>query len=409
MPRLVHSLPTYRKHKRSGQAVVTLNGRDHYLGPHGTRVSKREYDRVVAEWLATGRSAAYGAKSADLLVVQIAAAYLKYARAYYGTLPSSELHRIIRVIRPLRQLYGRTPAIEFGVAEFKAIRQQLIEVGLSRTVINASMKRVRRLFGWAAGEGMLPASIPDALRMVAALKRGRTAARETKPVGPADDAIVDATLQHLPEVLADLARFQRLTGCRPAEACAIRPCDINRSVDPWQYRPATHKTAYRDKERVIFIGPKAQAILLRYLARDSEAFCFRPCDSESKRRAAIHAARKTPLSCGNKPGSNRKQRPKRSPGLQYNSRSYHQAVRYACRKAFPAPAEVAADPAKLKEWLAAHHWAPNQLRHSAATEVRQKFGLEAAQTVLGHSQANVTQIYAERDHALAASVARQIG
>ena len=46
---------------------------------------------------------------------------------------------------------------------------------------------------------------------------------------------------------------------------------------------------------------------------------------------------------------------------------------------------------------------------SAATEIRKRFGLEAAQTVLGHSKADVTQIYAERDHALAARVAREVG
>jgi hypothetical protein len=40
MPRLKGSLLTYRKHKPSRHAVVTLNGRDYYLGPHGTKVSK---------------------------------------------------------------------------------------------------------------------------------------------------------------------------------------------------------------------------------------------------------------------------------------------------------------------------------------------------------------------------------
>jgi hypothetical protein len=34
----------YRKHRASGQAVVTLNGRDFYLGPHNTKASKLEYD-----------------------------------------------------------------------------------------------------------------------------------------------------------------------------------------------------------------------------------------------------------------------------------------------------------------------------------------------------------------------------
>jgi site-specific recombinase XerC len=35
--------------------------------------------------------------------------------------------------------------------------------------------------------------------------------------------------------------------------------------------------------------------------------------------------------------------------------------------------------------------------------------LEAAQVVLGHSQAAVTQIYAERDQQLAAKVVQQLG
>jgi hypothetical protein len=39
--------PSYRKHKGSGQAVVTLNGKDHYLGRYGTRHSKDAYDRLI--------------------------------------------------------------------------------------------------------------------------------------------------------------------------------------------------------------------------------------------------------------------------------------------------------------------------------------------------------------------------
>ena len=53
--------------------------------------------------------------------------------------------------------------------------------------------------------------------------------------------------------------------------------------------------------------------------------------------------------------------------------------------------------------------APNHLRHAAATEVHREFGLEAAQVILSHSQANVTQVYAERDIAKGMEVARLIG
>ncbi|QDT67867.1 hypothetical protein MalM25_07750 [Planctomycetes bacterium MalM25] len=56
MPRLTNALPSYRKHRASGQAVVTLSGADHYLGKHGTKSSRTLYDRLVAEWLVNGRS-----------------------------------------------------------------------------------------------------------------------------------------------------------------------------------------------------------------------------------------------------------------------------------------------------------------------------------------------------------------
>ena len=54
-------------------------------------------------------------------------------------------------------------------------------------------------------------------------------------------------------------------------------------------------------------------------------------------------------------------------------------------------------------------WSPNQLQHAAATEIRRKFGLEAAQVVLGHSSADITQVYTERNQKLAAEVIKQIG
>jgi hypothetical protein len=57
MPRLSKSVPNYCKHRGSGQAVVTLNGRDFYLGPYGTKASRIQYDRLIAEWLVSNRQA----------------------------------------------------------------------------------------------------------------------------------------------------------------------------------------------------------------------------------------------------------------------------------------------------------------------------------------------------------------
>src|SRR6516164_2546016 len=54
------AIPSYRRHKASGQAVVTLNGVDHSLGPWNTHQSRAEYDRVLNESLARGRTEYFG-------------------------------------------------------------------------------------------------------------------------------------------------------------------------------------------------------------------------------------------------------------------------------------------------------------------------------------------------------------
>jgi hypothetical protein len=56
MARRRNTIPSYRLHRASGQAVVTLNGVDHYPGLHDTEASRQEYDWVTAQWLARGRT-----------------------------------------------------------------------------------------------------------------------------------------------------------------------------------------------------------------------------------------------------------------------------------------------------------------------------------------------------------------
>ena len=89
----------------------------------------------------------------------------------------------------------------------------------------------------------------------------------------------------------------------------------------------------------------------------------------------------------------------------------------ACDKAFPHPTLSSRGPKsltaeqveELSAWRHAHRWTPLQLRHTAATEIRARFGLEAAQVVLGHARADTTEIYAERDLAKARGVMAEIG
>ena len=53
--------------------------------------------------------------------------------------------------------------------------------------------------------------------------------------------------------------------------------------------------------------------------------------------------------------------------------------------------------AELQSFRRQHHFTPNQLRHTAATWLRAEIGIDAARTVLGHTSASTTEIYAEQD------------
>jgi integrase len=391
MPKLSSEVPRYRRHKGTGQAVVRLQGRDIYLGKHGTAASREAYKRFLAEWSQNGGRLPVAQQA--VTVTELVVAYIEFAKSYYRKdgKPTNELRMIKAAIKVARELYGRVPAAEFGPLALQAVRETMIAKYWCRSHINKQIDRVKRMFKWATRQQMIPGGVYEALRCVDGLKRGRTEAREARKVKPISDADVAATMEHLPAIVADMVTLQRLTGARPGEICDIRPGDINRKTDPWEYVPASHKTEHYERERVIFIGPKGQAILLPYLLRAPDACCFSPREAEGQRRAAQHEARRTRLSCGNRPGSNRKARPRRTAGEKYDTHSYGRAIRRAAVKAGVGT------------------WSPHRLRHTFATEVRKSFGLEAVQVCLGHSQAAVSEIYAERDFAKAAHVARQIG
>lgn len=417
-------LPSYRLHKPTGQAVVTLNGRDIYLGKWNSAASRSEYDRLIAEFLANGRQLRY---EVDTTVVEVLNAYRKYAEQYYRK--NGEVTReygcIKEALKIVRELYGRKSADEFGPLALKAVRQRMVDNGWSRGYINKSIGRIRRCFKWAVENELVRRDMYHGLMAVSGLRKGRSEAHEPAPVLPVDDATVQATLPHLTCVVADMIRFQRITGCRPQDVCNLRPCDLDTSGEVWLYRPATHKTEHHGRERIIPIGPKGQDILRPYLLREKESHCFSPVDSERKRREELHAQRSTPLSYGNRPGSNRVRKPKVSAGERYTADSYRRAIHRACDLAFPAPEPLCRrdneglgqwhdrltekQRAELEQWQSKHRWSPNRLRHSAGTEIRKRFGLEAAQVILGHASADVTQVYAERDLQKAVEIMREVG
>lgn len=401
MPPRRRPTPSYLEHKASGRARAVWTdhlGRRHdrlLPGPYGSPESKTAYGRLLLE-LEVGPQPAGVAPRDGITIAEVLVAWLRFAQGHYRDPDGRQTSKWAScklVARKLRELYGDTPAVAFGPLALKAVRQGWVADGLARSEVNARTGMAKRVFKWAASEELIPATVHHALQTVAGLQRGRTAARETEPVKPVADADVEATLPHLNRHVRGLVEFQRLTGCRPGEACRVRRCDIDTSGPVWVYSPTRHKTAYRGKARPIAVGPKAQAVLNRFAAVDPAAYVFSPRAAAAEHLAARTAKRKTPRwpSHATRNAAKRKALPKRTPAEKYGRHSYNQAVARACRRA------------------GVPEWTPNQLRHTYATEVRKRFGLEAAQVLLGHERADVTQVYAEKNAALAAAVASEIG
>ena len=201
-------------------------------------------------------------------------------------------------------------------------------------------------------------------------------------------------------------------------------CQTASMSGPTVRRPT--RTPIATEIGLIYLGPRSQKVLRPFLDRPTTAFLFSPAEAMADRRAAASEARKTPPAQGNGPGTNRVESPRKRPGDRYTPTSYLRSIQKAGDRGFPPPIALArrADEAasewserlserereQLAEWRKTHRWTPYQLRHNAATTIRARFGLEAAQIALGHSSAILTDaVYAERDCTQSVEIARRLG
>ena len=380
--------PTYRLHRPSGLGVVTLAGVDYYLGRHGTAASRAAFDRLLGEWLVAGRIAP-DRTGGGVTVVEVVAAYLKHANQYYKKpdgVPTSEARNAAIAMRPLKRLYGRTLATNFGPLALQSVRESMIASGLSRGEVNKRINHVRRLFKWAVAKEIVPPSVLHGLQAVAGLRVGRSEARETKPVLPVAQSDIDAIESHVSAPVQAMIQVQLLTGCRAGEVVAMRPCDIDVSGPVWVYEPAVHKNSWRGRPRQVYVGPRAQRILKPFLAgRAVDGFLFSPRESIADRRSEAKTHRRP----------NQKPSPRatdRVVGEGFDVDAYRRAIARGC--------DLADVP----------RWSPGRLRHNSATLLRKEHGLEVASLVLGHGSAVLTdRIYAERDATKAIAVIKRIG
>lgn len=300
-------------------------------------------------------------------------AFLRHAETYYRG--GGEARSCACALRPLREMFGRRAVGELVHTDMLAVRDAMVRSGLARVTVNRYVGVItNRMLPWALDEGLIRATVKAELSQVTPLKRNRSAARETAPVRPVADSAVEAARKCMMPNTADMVEVHRLTGMRPAEICAMRWCDIDTSATPWVYRPQHHKNEWRGQARVVCIGPRARAILERH--RDTE-HPFSPLAATYERIVEMRKRRTCPFYPSRDESYSRADpHATRKPRDHWDTCSYTATIQAACERA------------------GVDKWSANQLRHSFATEVRRKFGLEACRAVLGHSMgAAVTDRY----------------
>lgn len=372
MPRPRKHIPSLGLHKASGRAYVTdpFTRREHYFRhPYGSPECDAEYEDWVRKLLDRRKQVASGAPpGSSISVARLILDYLEHARGYYlkSGRPTSEIAALESALAPVNELHGTLAADAFGPADLKAVRQRMIAMEWARGNINKQVQRIRRVWRWGVEHGLVKVETLAALQAVPGLRRGRTAASETRPIEPVDLDLVERTLPRLRASVRAMVRIQLAADMRPGEVVIMRPRDIDQTQTPWLYTPHTHKTEHHGRERRIWLGPKARAVLTPLLAR-----CRKPDTWLFPSRArGKHAARRT----------------------HWTVSGYRIAIQRACAQEPTIPA-----------------WHPNQLRHTQATAIRAAFGVEGAQAVLGHANLNTSEIYAEKNELLAKQIAEKLG
>ncbi len=363
MARKANVFPSYLLHQPTGKARVRIDGKDHYLGPYGSDESRIEYGKLIAKLaggvpidpIADSKRGSLPRNESDdpgPSVGEICLVFLKHAETHYvkNGKRTSEFDCMKSVIRPLNELYGMLPAKDFGPLALKAVRQKFVELGWVRVSCNKGVNRIRHIFKYAIGNELIDAGILARLKCVGPLLEGRTEAHDNAPRTAVDADRIEAVQKLVSPLVCNLIDLQRLTGARSGELLKLTTGLLDRSGDVWTAELSDHKTVHHKKCRTLHFGPQAQLILTKYLSADPDAKLF-----------------------------------------DITRTAFCRAITRACEKA------------------GIDRWVPHQMRHTTGHNVREEFGLEHTQAVLGHSKASMTEHYAKASRTKAAEVARKVG
>lgn len=395
-------LPVYpAKPHASGQARVKWAGVTHYLGKHGSPESYAKFADLIGCIAASLQAKAVEQPVAKLskrtiTVGQLCDAYMDRNRAYYAS-NKTERELIFYALQPLVDLYSPTLANEFGPLGLQAVQVAMTTRGRngktwSRGFVNSQMGKVRRAFKWGVSQELIKQEVYASLLLVEGLRKGRSAARETERVKPVDPKVIKAVLPFCNRQVQAMIQLQQIHGLRSGEIVQLRGelIDTKAHRGLWEFKLVENKNGWRGQTQTYYLGKQAQALLKPFVKADPTDYWFSPA---AARKEQYDANAKAPEE---ERAKKRKANPKRRPGAAYTTRSYRRHIYRALQK--------------LREKKQSEdRFHPHQIRHTVGTDIRKSHGAEGSRVALGHARLSTTEIYAERDLALARRIARDRG
>lgn len=322
--------------------------------------------------------------------------YLAYVKKTTNHIKSNDEHpdtHYTRRVQKFLKPYCSWPVSDFGPDELLDVQKALIEYEYvqgktkkryTRGGVNSAIRWICRIWKWGMGRQFITAEQVQGLEEIKALRMGDTESPDNPKRSRVTEVDFQKVVNAVSSVVGDMLKLIWQTAMRPYEVCDMRPYDILcDDPDCWLYIPGRdqtpvgkHKTTRFERVKVIPLTQTCQEILIsRIKDFDSKEYIFSPKAAMQEFFESKSAKRKTPLSYGNRPGTNKKTHPMIKASEKYD----HHALRNACKRGcLRAGVEI---------------FVPYDLRRTKATGTRSILGKEAAKVLLGHTNTDTTDIY----------------
>ena len=377
-------------HHPSGKWYAWRKGKQIYFpGDFGSPESVMAYRRFLSEIA--------GEKPLpDKSEYTVAELFEAWFKEHEATCPKKKYSHYLQCCKSvISRGYASTLAADFGPRKLRDVRDGMVESGWAMSTINQRVGRIKKVFKWGVSSELVPPDVMHSIYSLSGIVAGDTSAPSPRAIKPIDWSRVEEIRPLLSDTVYQMLQVLWYTGMRPDNLCSLTMSQVIKKDEVWLYAPVQHKTKYKGKGLSITLGPKTQKILASCAgSRPASEYIFRPEDS-----VAWHAAN-NPKYC---PWNDRELSAKFTPNTIRQA-----AIRAQAHKANMNVGSTLPTKADFIQagWVP---WTVYQLRHAAATELRQTYSIEHVRAYLGHATLSATEIYSEIDLTSAKKIALDRG